>query len=114
MGKCSSWFCPCLPGCIGTRACPARRASVLAVVVARRRPVSSFGPWTQVTPMLEAGQYYGQPGYYPEWQNAGVAARGNAQAPLLSRPEAIRMYEVNLAAYHEALRRRERHTWFFA
>src|SRR2546423_155511 len=63
--------------------------------------------------MLEAGQYYGQPGYYPEWQAAGVA-RGNNQAPVLSRPEAIRLYEVNLAAYHEALRRRERHMWFFA
>src|SRR5262245_18171896 len=57
--------------------------------------------------MLDTGQYYGQPGYYPEWQAAGVA-RGNAQAPVLSRPEAIRLYEVNLAAYHEAVRRRER------
>ena len=63
--------------------------------------------------MLEAGQYYGQPGYYPEGQSAGVG-RGNAQAPVLSRPEAIRLYEVNLAAYHEAVRRRERHMWFFA
>ena len=63
--------------------------------------------------MLESGQYYGQQGYYPEWQAAGVA-RGNGQAPLLSRPEAIRLYEINLAAYHEASRRRERHMWFFA
>jgi hypothetical protein len=63
--------------------------------------------------MLESGQYYGQQGFYPEWQAAGVA-RGNGQAPLLSRPEAIRLYEINLAAYHEAARRRERHTWFFA
>jgi hypothetical protein len=63
--------------------------------------------------MLESGQYYGQQGYYPEWQSAGVA-RGNSQAPALTRAEAIRLYEVNLAAYHEAVRRRDRHMWFFA
>jgi hypothetical protein len=67
----------------------------------------------QVTPMLEAGQYYGQQAFYPDWQNTGVA-RGNGQGAVLSRPEAIRLYEINLAAYHEAVRRRDRHTWFYA
>jgi hypothetical protein len=62
--------------------------------------------------MLEAGQYYGQQAYSPDWQAAGVA-RG-APAQMLTRLEAIRLYELNLAAYQEALRRRERHMWFFA
>jgi hypothetical protein len=61
--------------------------------------------------MLEAGQYYGQQAYHPDWQAAGVARGAAAQA--LTRLEAIRMYEVNLAAYQEAVRRRERHMWFF-
>jgi hypothetical protein len=62
--------------------------------------------------MLEAGQYHGQQAYYPDWQAAGVARPATPTA--LSRPEAIRLYEINLAAYQEASRRRERHMWFFA
>lgn len=62
--------------------------------------------------MLDGGPFYGQQGYYAEYQSTGMA-RPNGQVGGLSRLEAIRLYEINLTAFHESGRKRERLIAFY-